>query len=82
MHDQSSNSGVMGNFKEVCKTLLPVLEGKDAFHQRVHFSNKIDNFSNEWCLDAIKHLSPPMWWKEYGSQTFELQHIAVRVSKF
>lgn len=68
----------MTNFKEVCNTLLLGAYEKYDFHQCVQFSNIIDNFSDEWCLDAIKHLSPPMWWKEYGSQTFELQHIVVR----
>ena len=32
-----------------------------------------------WCLDVVKHLSAPVWWREYGIQTFELQHIATRV---
>lgn len=27
----------------------------------------------------MKHLSAPVWWREYGSQTFELQLIATRV---
>ena len=79
LHDQSSNKEVYNNFKEVCTMLLPGSEGKTAFHQRSQFSNRIDAFGDEWCLDAIKHLSPPMWWKEHGSQTFELQHIAVRI---
>ena len=67
----------MGNFCAVCTTVLLGDAGKDAFHQRVQFSNRICSYNDEWCLDAIKHLNPPMWWKEYGSQTVELQHIAI-----
>ena len=67
----------MGNFCAVC--LLPSDVGKDAFHQCVQFSNTMGSYSDKWCLDAIKHLNPPMWWKEYSSQTIELQYIAVQV---
>ena len=59
--------------------MLPAVEGKTTFHQRVQFANRVDAFGYLWCLDVVKHLSAPVWWMEYGSQTFELQHIATRV---
>lgn len=79
MHDQSNNKEVATNFKFVCGQMLPGVEGKIAFHQYVQFANKVDAFRDLWCLDAVKNLSAPIWWSEYGSQTFELQHIATRV---
>ena len=57
IHEQSSNKKVMGNFCAVCTSLVPGEAGKDAFHQRVQFSNRIGSYSDEWCLDAIKHLT-------------------------
>ena len=27
----------------------------------------------------MKHGSAPVWWRKYGSQTFELQDVATRV---
>ena len=60
IHKQLSDK-VMGNFCAVCSVLLPGDEGKNAFHQRVKFNNRMGNFSDDWCLDAIKHLNPPIW---------------------
>ena len=79
MHDQSNNKEVATNFKFVCGKMLLDVEGKTAFHQRVQFTNRVDAFRDLWCLDVVKHLSAPVWWREYGSQTFELQHVATRV---
>lgn len=72
MHDQSNNKEVATNFKFVCGKMLPSIEGKIAFHQCIQFANRVDAFGDLWCLDVVKHLSAPVWWREYGSQTFEL----------
>ena len=29
--------------------------------------------------DAIERTNAPMWWKEYGGDTIELQHVATHV---
>ena len=52
---------------------------KEAFHQRLQFANKEGSFGDEWHLDAIKRTNAPMWWKEYGGDTIELQHVATHV---
>ena len=80
MYDQSNNKKLAAaNFKFVCGQMLLGVEGKTTFHQRIQFANRMDTFGDLWCLDVVKHLSAPVWWREYGSQTFELQHIATRV---
>ena len=79
MYSQPANSEVMGNFKKVCLQMLPGDEGKEAFHQRVKFANQMGLFGDPWHLDAIKRVSAPIWWKEYGGETVELQHVATRV---
>ena len=77
MHGQSANE-VMGNFKNVCSQILPGNAGKESFQQRVNFANRIGMFGDPWHLEAIKKVSP-IWWKEYGGESVELQHIATRV---
>lgn len=79
MYNQPANSEVMANFKKVCLQILPGDEGKEAFHQRVNFANRMGLFGDPWHLDAIKRVSAPIWWKEYGGETVELQHVATRV---
>ena len=69
----------MKNFKHVCAQLLIRDVGKEAFHQRLQFANREGSFGDEWHLDAIKRTNTPMWWKEYGGDTIELQHVATRV---
>ena len=66
----------MKNFKH---QLLPGDAGKEAFHQRLQFANREGSFGDEWHLDAIKRTNAPMWWKEYGGDTIELQHVATHV---
>ena len=68
----------MSNFKHVCAQLLLLEGGKEAFHQRLKFANKLGSFvGDEWHLDAIKRTNSLMWWKEYGGNTAKLQHIAM-----
>ena len=79
MFAQAANSEVMNNFKKVCLQLLPGDEGRDAFHQRVDYANRHGNFGDPWHIDAINKVSAPIWWKEYGGDKVELQHVATRV---
>ena len=49
------------------------------FIKRTQFHNKEGLFGDPWIIDAIPKMTRASWWKEYGSQTIELQHIATRV---
>lgn len=79
LYNQGANKEVMNNFKNVCERLLPGNDGKEAYQQRIRFSNREGDFGDPWHIDAIKRVSAPVWWKEYGSEVVELQHIATRV---
>ena len=79
LYNQSANNKVMKIFKHVCAQLLTGDEGKEASHQRLQFASREGSFGDEWHLDAIKRTNAPMWWKEYGGDTIELQHVATRV---
>ena len=79
LHQQSTNSEAMKGFKEVCQQLLDEEDGKLAYHQRVAYANCEGMFQDPWHIDAIKVVSAPIWWKEYGGEKLELQHVAVRV---
>ncbi|KAH7430047.1 hypothetical protein KP509_09G080400 [Ceratopteris richardii] len=79
LNGQASNKEIMANFKTTCQLLLPGTDGRDAFHQRVAYVNREGSFGDLWHIEAIQKHPPPIWWKEYGGEAVELQHIAMRV---
>ena len=79
MHEQSANNEVIGDFKKVCAQLLGIADGEVAYTQKTAYSNREGMFGDPWHIDAIKTTSAPLWWREYGGEKIELQHVAVRV---
>ncbi|KAH7421445.1 hypothetical protein KP509_13G057500 [Ceratopteris richardii] len=79
LNGQASNKEVMENFKNTCQLLLPGTYGRDAFHQRLAYVNREGYFGDLWHIEAIQKHPPPIWWKEYGGEAVELQHITMRV---
>ena len=79
MHEQSANNEVIGDFKKVCAQLLGTADGQVAYTQKTAYSNREGMFGDPWHIDAIKTTSAPLWWREYGGEKIELQHVAVRV---
>ena len=78
-HDQSSNKEVSKDFKTVCANLLPGEDGFVAFQDRAKFANRIGEFGDPWHLNAIDKMPAPIWWKEYGHESVELQYVATQV---
>ena len=79
MHEQSANNEVICDFKKVCAQLLGNADGQLAYTQKTAYTNREGMFGDPWHIDAIKTMSAPVWWKEYGREKVELQHVAVRV---
>ena len=78
-HDHNSNSEVMDGFINIVEKLLPTKHCADALAQLAMYKSRDGIFGRDCVKDCAKKMPAYKWSLQYGSQTPQLQRVAVKV---